>query len=285
MGAAMAGRLLNAGHAVGVYNRTASKADVLVSNGATLLASLAEAAVFGEVVITMLENDAALSAIVGGADGLVSTMPQGAIHVAMGTHSVAFVKAMTEPHADAGVRFISAPVLGRPPAAAAGELGIIVGGAPDAVTACQPLFDAMGRRTYSAGVEPVGAAAAKIVNNMILVCAIEALGEGFALARRLGLPEDSLLEILTDGLFSSPAYQVYGPIIAQEDYFAAPGFSATTGLKDVMLALNAGEIAGVPLPSVDICRDRLLSAIANGFGDADWSVMAYEPAVASASPE
>lgn len=281
MGAAMAGRLCDAGHDVGVYNRTASKAEPLVTRGATVLENVSDAAGYGDVVLTMLENDAALSAVALEDDGLVAGMNRGSIHVAMGTHSIKLIEMLVQAHDNAGLRFVSAPVLGRPPAAEAGQLGIIAGGAPDAVDTCQPLFEAMGRRTYAGGSEPVAAAIAKIINNFILACSIEAMGEGFALGRKCGLPAESLYEILTDGLFGAPAYKIYGKIIADEVYFSQPGFSATTGLKDVSLALAAGDAAAVPLPSANICRDRLLSAIASGHADADWSVMAYEQARAS----
>ena len=281
MGVAMAGRLLAAGHDVAVYNRTASKAADLVSRGAKAATSISEAAGHGEIVITMLENDAALSAVAFGAGGLVAAMPKGAIHIAMGTHSIKLIETLARAHEEAGSRLVGAPVLGRPPAAEAGQLGIIAGGAAGAIEACQPLFDVMGRRTYSGGAEPVGAAAAKIVNNFVLACSIEAMGEGFSLARKCGLAAESLYEILTDGLFSAPAYKIYGKIIAEQGYFDSPGFSATTGLKDVLLALAAGEAVSVPLPSANVCRDRLVGAIANGHAEADWSVMAHEQARAS----
>ncbi|MGE5722981.1 MAG: NAD(P)-dependent oxidoreductase [Sphingomonadales bacterium] len=281
MGVAMAGRILAAGHETGVYNRTASKAEPLVAKGATALATVADAAAFGPVVITMVENDAALSSVALDDGGLVAAMPKGAIHVAMGTHSIALIKKLTEAHQAAGQQLVSAPVMGRPPVAEAGQLGIVAGGPADAIGTCQPLFDAMGRRTYPAGPDPVSAASAKIVNNFILACAVEALGEGFALGRKCGLPADSLFEILTDGLFAAPAYKVYGQIIADQSYFSQPGFSARTGLKDVLLALSAGEAMSVPLPSANVCRDRLLGAIAHGHGDADWAVMAHEQALAS----
>lgn len=281
MGVAMAGQILAAGHELGVYNRTASKGDDLVAKGATRLASVAEAAAFGDVVITMVENDKALSAVTLGEGGLVAGLAKGAVHVAMGTHSIALIKSITEAHEAAGQQFISAPVMGRPPVAEAGQLGIVAGGPADALAKVQPLFDAMGRRTYPAGPLPVSAAAAKIVNNFLLAAAIEALGEGFALGEKCGLPGDALLEILTDGLFSAPAYKIYGKMIVDKSYFDAPGFAATTGLKDVNLALGAGEAMAVPLPSANVCRDRLLSAIANGHSGADWSVMAHEQARAS----
>ena len=140
----------------------------------------------------------------------------------------------------------------------------------------------MGRRTFDAGKEPVAGAAAKIANNLVLACAIEAMGEGFALAEKCGLPGALFLEILTDGLFAAPAYgKIYGKIIADKAYFGDAGFTATTGLKDINLALSAGEGVAVPMPSVNAARDRLLAAIAQGHGDRDWSVMALEQARAS----
>jgi 3-hydroxyisobutyrate dehydrogenase-like beta-hydroxyacid dehydrogenase len=281
MGTAMAGRILDGGHEIAVYNRTASKASELVGRGAKLAETVGKAASFSDVVITMVENDKALTSVVHDAGGILQSLPKGGIHLAMGTHSVAMIQQLTEAHAKAGQVLVSAPVLGRPPAAAAGQIGIITGGPADAVAKVKPLFDAMGRRTFDCGTQPAGAASAKIANNFILACAIEALAEGIVLAEKCGVEGASFVEILTDGLFSAPAYKVYGKIIADRSYFENPGFEATTGLKDVNLALSAGETVGVPLPSANVCRDHLVSAIARGNGKADWAVMADEQARAA----
>jgi len=281
MGLAMADRILGGGNDLAVYNRTAEKASDLVGRGAKLAGTVKDAAQHGDVVITMVENDAALSHVALGDHGLVHSMAKGAIHVCMGTHSLNLIKKLTEAHASAGQVLVSAPVLGRPPVAAAGQLGIIAGGPAAAIQKCQPLFAVIGRRTFDGGPEPVGAAAAKIANNFVLACAIEAMGEGFTLAEKCGVPGASFLDILTDGLFAAPAYKTYGKVIAEKGYFGPPGFTATTGLKDVNLALAAGESVSVPLPSANVCRDRLLGAIAHGNGDRDWSIMAHEQARAS----
>jgi 3-hydroxyisobutyrate dehydrogenase-like beta-hydroxyacid dehydrogenase len=281
MGQAMADRIIGGGHELGVYNRTASKAADLVKKGAMQMGSPAEAAGYADVVITMLENDHALADVVYGEGGLIKSMAKGGIHLCMGTHGTGNIRKLTQAHADAGQVLVSAPVLGRPPAAAAGQLGIITGGPAAAVEKCQPLFAAMGRRTFDGGSEPVAAAAAKIANNFVLAAAIEAMGEGFALAEKCGVPSAGFLDILTDGLFSAPAYKIYGKIISEKGYYGDPGFTATTGLKDVNLALQAGESVAVPLPTANVCRDRLLGAIAHGDGDRDWTVMALEQARAS----
>lgn len=281
MGSAIAGRVLGGGHELAVYNRTASKGDDLVARGAVRAASVAEAAAFGEVVITMLENDAALWNVVSVPAGLLATLPRGRIHLAMGTYSVDTIKKLTEAHAAAGQVLVSGPVLGRPAVAAAGQLGILTGGPAEAVARCQPLFEAIGRRTFDCGTEPIGAAVAKIANNFVLACALEAMAESFVLAEKSGVTGANFLDILTDGLFGSPAYKIYGRLIAEKAYFKEPGFLTTTALKDVNLALAAGETVGVPLPSAGIVRERLVSAIARGHGEADWSVLADEQARAS----
>jgi len=277
----MADRILGGGHEIAVYNRTASKCADLVSRGAKPAETVAETAGFGDVVITMLENDAALSSVVMADGGLLRSLPKGGIHLAMGTHSVAMIGKLTETHAKADQVLVSAPVMGRPPVAAAGQLGILTGGPPAAVEKCQPLFAVMGRRTFDCGAAPAGASAAKIANNAVLACAIEAMAEGFALAEKSGVAGSAFLEILTDGLFAAPAYKIYGKLIAERGYFGEAGFTETTGLKDVNLALAAGETVGVPLPSANVCRDRLLGAIAHGNGERDWSVLAYEQRRAS----
>jgi len=281
MGTAMAERLLAGGHELTVYNRTATKCADLVKGGARLAGSVAEAAQASDVLITMLENDGALSAVALEKGGLVESLPKGAIHVSMGTQSISLIRKLTAAHSDAGQILIGAPVMGRPPAAAVGQLGILAGGPAAAIEKCQPLFAVMGRRTFDAGTAPVAAAAAKISVNLVLACAIEAMGEGFALAEKCGLAGPAFLDILTDGLFAAPAYKIYGKIIAEKGYFGDPGFTATTGLKDINLALAAGESVGVPTPALNVSRDRLLAAIANGHGDRDWTVMALEQARAS----
>jgi 3-hydroxyisobutyrate dehydrogenase-like beta-hydroxyacid dehydrogenase len=279
MGEAMAHRLLDAGHSLAVFNRTQAKASQFAARGAAVAATIGEAA-RGGVVITMLANDAALEEVTLGPDGLVANLPAGGVHIAMGTHSVGLVRALVEAHAAAGQSLISAPVLGRPEAVTAGRLGIIVAGPADALERCRPLFAAIGSRIFEAGADPAAAATVKIANNVLLACAIEALGEAFALTEKSGVAPDLFRAVVTDGLFASPAYTTYAGLIAAKRWEPA-GFSAKLGLKDVDLGLAAGENLGVPMPSASVCRDQLLAAIAHGDGDRDWSVMALQQARAS----
>src|SRR5690606_12643315 len=123
MGQAMAGRLIDAGHDLVVYNRTRSKADELEKKGAKVADSPADACAGREVVITMLTDDAALDQMVSTA--LLGSLAKGAIHVPMGTHSVTALGELEKKHREAGQVLVAAPVLGRPDAAAAGQLGIV----------------------------------------------------------------------------------------------------------------------------------------------------------------
>lgn len=278
MGQAIASRILDAGHELVVYNRTRSKADALEKAGATVADSIGDAVKGRDLVITMLTDDAALKQVAE--SGLIANLKKGGIHAPMGTHSVTALTELDAAHKAAGQKLVACPVLGRPDAAAAGQLGLVPAGPSDAIAALKPIFDVVGRRAFTAGTNPAGASAVKLANNMVLGCAIEAMAEGFALTRKFGVEPAVFNEVLTDGLFAAPAYKVYGNIIAKQAYDQA-GFTTRLGLKDANLMLAAGQAANVPLPSCNVYRDRLIGAIAHGEGDLDWSVMARDQARAS----
>jgi 3-hydroxyisobutyrate dehydrogenase-like beta-hydroxyacid dehydrogenase len=280
MGQAMARRLLEGGHDVGVYNRTAEKLKPLLDRGAKALDSIAAAARYGEAVFTMLADDAAVMDVATKPGGLVESVPNGGIHICAGTHSVACIVGLKALHDKAGQVLLATPMLGRPEVVLSGQAGMVLGGAPPSLERCQPLFAAIARRTFDGGADPVAAAAIKIANNFVLGCAIEAMGEGFALTRKYHVAPEVFLDVMTDGLFACSAYKVYGKIIAEQRYQPA-GQRAVLGLKDANLALAAGEAVGVPLPSGNVWRDRLVGALAHGEGEHDWAVMAKDQARAS----
>lgn len=279
MGQAMARRILDGGHELAVYNRTPDKVRALGDSGAKIVGSITEAALYGEAVFTMLADDAALEDVVWH-QGLLQSLPRGRIHICAGTHGVGIMGKLQAAHAQAGQIMMASPMLGRPEVVASGQAGVVVAGPPEAVARCRPLFETISRRVFVAGSEPAAAAAIKIANNFVLGCAIEAMGEGFSLVRKYGVAPQVFYDVMTDGLFASPAYKVYGKIIVEESY-AKVGQMATLGLKDANLALVAGEAVGVPLPSGNVWRDRLVGAIAHGDGRCDWAVMAREQARAS----
>ena len=275
MGQEIARRLTE--HELVIYNRTRGKTMELAKIGAQVASSIAEACEGREIVITLLSDDVALSDVVLSSRGIRDSLPKGAIHLAMGTHGVHAIRSTASAHEKAGQILVAAPVLGRPDVAAAGQVGIIAAGPANAVDRCQILFDKIGRRVFFAGSAPEGAAAIKLANSFVLGCAIEAMGEAFSLVRKHNVAAGVLYDVMTDGMFSSPAYKVYGRIIVDQDYDRI-GFTTELGLKDINLALAAGDTSRVPLPSANVVRDRLLGAIAHGDGERDWAIMAREQA-------
>ena len=280
MGQAMVRRLLEAKHDVGVYNRTPEKIKDLVTAGAKPVNSIAQACSYGTAVFTMLADDAALADVAGQNGGLLQSLPKGAIHICAGTHGIAAIQKLKSGHAEKGHILICAPMLGRPEVVASGQAGVVIGGPADTLAQCKPLFDAIGRRSFEAGADPTSAAAIKIANNFVLGCAMEAMGEGFSLVRKYGVVPNVFYDVMTDGLFNCSAYKIYGKIMVDESY-SKVGQMAVLGLKDADLALAAGGAVGVPLPSGNVWRDRLVGAVAHGDGDKDWAVMALEQARAS----
>ena len=277
MGSGMAGRILEGGHDLVVYDVIAESTARVAAAGARVAASVAELCDGREVVITMLVEEAAVNAVAFGEGGLCDSLPAGAIHLAMGTYGIGTVRALAAAHSAAKQILVAAPVLGRPDLAAAGQLGIVTAGPDEAVGRCEPLFKIIGRLTFHAGQEPEAASAVKLANNLVLGCAIQAMGEAFSLVRRYDVAPQVLYDVMTEGLFSAPAYKVYGKIIVDESY-ARAGSTISLNLKDANLIIAAGDIARVPLPGGNTFRDRLLGAIAHGDADKDVAALALEQA-------
>jgi 3-hydroxyisobutyrate dehydrogenase-like beta-hydroxyacid dehydrogenase len=277
MGQGMGQRLLGSGHDLLVFNRTPGKAAELEKAGARSAATVADVCKDRDVIISMVADDAALNDVVLTPGGIRQSLGKGGVHVAMGTHSAAAIQALAAAHAEAAQTLVAAPVLGRPDAAAAGQLVIVAGGPAEAIKRCEQVFQVMGRKTVEAGPKPEAAIAIKLANNFVLACAIEAMAEGFSLVRKYGVQPQVFYEVITEGLFAAPAYKVYGKLIVDQAY-DKPGFTSVLGLKDVKLALAAAELVKVPLPSGSVVRDRLIGAIAHGDGDKDWAVLAREQA-------
>ncbi len=271
MGSGIAANLIKAGHEVTVYNRTAAKADPLVKQSAKLAASVAEACQ-GEVVFTMLANDEALSDVTHGDGGILASLPKGALHISSSTISVDLSEKLTADHAAAGQSFVSAPVFGRPAAAAAGQLFVVAAGVPDAVKTATPLLDAIGQRTFVISETPKAANLVKLSGNFLIAAVIESLGEAMALVSKGGVDKHQYLEILTSTLFGAPVYKTYGDLIASQKFEPA-GFAAPLGAKDIRLALAAAEELRVAMPLASLLRDRFITLLAHGGDKLDWSAI------------
>jgi 3-hydroxyisobutyrate dehydrogenase-like beta-hydroxyacid dehydrogenase len=271
MGSGMAANLLRAGHQLTIFNRSADRRRPLLELGAREAATVADACT-EEVVITMLADDAALRQVALGDGGIVARLRAGGTHVSMSTVSVALTRELSAAHAQGRQRFIAAPVFGRPEMAAAGKLFIVAAGAAEPLKMCQPLFDAMGQRTFPFGTEPDTASLVKLTGNFLLAATIETLGEALALVGKAGIDPAGFVELMTSTLFPAPAYRTYGNLIV-EGKFQPAGFAAPLGHKDVRLLLAASESLHVPMPLASLVNDRFHRLIAQGGEKLDWSAI------------
>nr|WP_224248738.1 NAD(P)-dependent oxidoreductase [Hyalangium gracile] len=272
MGLAMAKNLLKAGHELAVYNRTQAKGESLRAEGARVAETPREAARGAEVVFTMLADDRAVEAVVFGETGIISGMEKGAVHISSSTISVALSERMAEAHARASQGYVSAPVFGRPDAAAAKQLWVLVAGPAADVQRCRPLLEAVGRGMSLLGEKASAANVVKLSGNFLIASLMEALGEAFALTRKAGVEPKTFLEVFQSVFAKGPIFERYATLIANAQYEPA-GFALRLGLKDVGLVLQAGGDAQVPMPLASLLRDHYLESVARGMGEQDWAAL------------
>jgi len=266
MGRGTANRLLDSGYPLSVWNRSLEVTESFRLRGA-VVAERPEQLFDADAVITMLADDAAVEAV-WITPGLVQKLPASTIHLNMASVSLRLGQRLTEMHRATNTQYVSAPVFGRPEPAASGQLDIVAGGAEDAVARCAPLFEALGRRWFNVGTEAYYANIVKIARNFLNGAIIESLGEAFALVQKSGVDPATFLDIITSTSMNSPAYKSYGRMILEK---TAATFPLKLGLKDVELALQAGNDSAVPLPLCALLREQHLAAIAHGYGDRDWA--------------
>jgi 3-hydroxyisobutyrate dehydrogenase-like beta-hydroxyacid dehydrogenase len=275
MGAAMAANLATAGHRVTAYVRRPDQMDKIAALGVKPTREIAD--LFDcEVVISMLPDDTAVRDVVLGREdfgigGLAAGLKRGAIHLSMSTISTSTASHLAREHARHGQGYVAAPVFGNPEAARARQLYVIAAGALTDVERCQPLFDSLGQKTFVVGIDPEHANLIKLLGNMMTATTLEMLGEVVAVILKRGLDPRSFIDIMTSTMFGGRAHKIYGDKIVNQSY--APGFVMPLVLKDVRLALAEAEKAGAPMPSVNVVRDRLITGIARGYADLDWTAL------------
>jgi len=278
MGKGMAKRILESGHDLAVYDVVREATAEFGSAGARVASSVKELCGDRELVVTMLVEDATVMDVALTTGGMRDSLPSGAIHLAMGTYGVATIRALADAHSKANQILVAAPVLGRPDLAASGQLGIVAAGPQEAVQRCREVLQVIGRRIFEAGLKPESATAIKLANNLVLGAALVAQAEAFSLVRKYGVEPQVMYDVMTDGLFAgAPAYKGYGKTMVDQT-FDKVGSPVFVGIKDANLILAAADIARVPLPTLDVYRERLLGAIAHGDGDKDQAVLAREQA-------
>lgn len=272
MGVPMVMSLLKAGYNVKVYNRTPEKARDVVAAGAEQVDHLADVAVPGGIVISMVSNDQALEEVTMGDAGFGESLGAGGVHLSMSTVSPETSRKLADFHRKQNSQYVASPVFGRPDAAAAQKLFILSSGQNDAKERVKPVQEAMGQRVFDLGEEPGNANVIKLGGNFMIMAAMEAMAESFNLAEKNGIDRQLAAEVYASTLFNCTVYNGYGTMIANRKYEPA-GFQLELGLKDCNLVLEEANAKQTPMPFASLLHDSLLASVAKGRGKQDWSAL------------
>ena len=260
LGLPIAEKLIAAGYALRVYNRTAEKSAPLIALGATAVKSAAESAIAGGAVLSVVADDRAILEVAS--DDFCEALGTG-IHVSLSTVSPVTSRTLAERHARFGGRFVAAPVFGRPEAAAAKKLWICTSGAAASKEAVKPIFDAIGQGVFDFGEEVGAANIVKLAGNFLITAAVEAMAEASAMAEKNGVARADLLNMLSSTIFNCPIYANYGKGIIHSQFEPA-GFAIPLILKDMHLVQKTASDARAPMPIVNLLIDRYLTLLAKG---------------------
>mmetsp|Transcript_77359 Transcript_77359/g.208787 ORF Transcript_77359/g.208787 Transcript_77359/m.208787 type:complete len:320 (-) Transcript_77359:11-970(-) len=283
----IAKNLLSAGARFRIYNRTESKTVQFKDSLDNELAAKVEIVTSpkdaipspGGIVISMVANDDALDAIVAGEDGILAGLSEGGIHLCMSTVSPTIVRKLHALHKAKGAYFVSCPVFGRPPVAAAKRLIAVLGGEQAALDRVTPLIQATSQKIVVAGDSPDKSNTLKLCGNFMILATIQAQAEAFALAESHGIDRNAAYELISgpQGMFASiPLLPVYGKMIAQRNYEPV-GFTATNGLKDARLINDTASEVDLEMPIAQLVLDRLTRTVASDDGKGgskDWATFA-----------
>jgi len=273
MGAAMAQRLMGAGHELAVWNRTEGRTEPLAREGAIVAGTPAEAELGADAVITMLFDDHAHEEVLFGSNGLMDALTPSTLHISCSTISVAMSERLTREHARRGVPFVAAPVFGRPNVAEAGKLWIVVGGSEENVERARPILEPLSRGISVVGREPRQAHALKLGGNFLISTMIQSLGEAFVFAESQGIEPGVFLEAVNSALFQSPFYAAYGNVMLHPPEQA--GASIDLGAKDTRLLREAAAGANARLSLADNLAEIFEEAKRAGLAHEDWAVGQY----------
>ena len=256
LGLPMATNLLNAGYPLRVYNRTASKAETLVAQGAQLAPRPVDAVTSGGIVASIVWDDAALESVVM-SDGFLEHLGPDGIHLSMSTVLPETAKKLAAIHAQHGSVYVEAPIFGRPEAAFAKQLWIPVAGPQSAKERVRPLLSAMGAQgIFDFGEEVSAATLVKLVGNFLIVSAGYSMREALSMAQKNGVDPKAVVEMLTQTLLPAPIYQSYGRRIAEN---TAPFSQNAIPLKDVGFFKQTAQQVESPTPIARLLHDLLRS--------------------------
>jgi 3-hydroxyisobutyrate dehydrogenase len=268
MGSRQAANLRRAGHELTVFNRTRSTAEQWAAeHGATVADTPSAVAAASDVVFSMVVDGAQVKDVLLGDDGAIHGAREGALFVDMSTIAPSDSREIAAALAARDVAFCDAPVTGSSPRAQDGTLTIMIGGAPDDVQRVQPLLEAMGSLIVATG--PVGSGdAVKLINNAVGAANAATLAQALIVGDAQGLDLDALVAVMGAGSGGSAVLALKATPMREHDYTTL--FKTEHMLKDVRLALEEAQAAGVPFPAAAGARDALVGAVGRGHGDDDF---------------
>lgn len=270
MGTAMAHRLLDQGFDLDFWNRSSKEVGDLLDKGARKVEL--DDALQNEFIISFLSNDAAALDVFS--DQRLEAAKRGAIHINMATLSPVASQTLATRHADHGVGYIAAPVLGRPLAITNGKLLIVAAGKAEDIETASVIFEKAAAQYWNVGEDHAKSNIVKLGVNYNLIHALQAIGESVALVESGGVDPNTFIEILTHTAFTGAAYQGYGPMIVNRRY-SPPGFSMALALKDVKLVEAAASDLGLKLPVASVLHELFEQALVDPeLKDLDWSAIA-----------
>lgn len=272
MGSGMAGCIRKAGYDLTVWNRTGTKADPLVTMGAKRAVSARDAVIDADVVITCLMDDQSVLDMVNGEGGILAAMKPGAVHLCVTTISPNCADALAKLHREHGTHYVSGPVIGRPDAAATGQLVTYLGGDAGAIAAVKPVCESYAKMVTVISERPSIANAMKLCINYAGISIIEIIGETYAFGEKSGIDLNYLQQFF-QMMIAHPAMKMYAEKARIRDFNAEAGFAMNAGLKDVRLMLASAGEAGVALEIGQIIERKMLTAMSSGLEAADWSAI------------
>jgi 3-hydroxyisobutyrate dehydrogenase-like beta-hydroxyacid dehydrogenase len=270
MGEPIARRLLAAGHELVVYNRTPGRADRLVELGAAEVGSPADVWDTAEACITMVADDKALRELTAGEGGLFDDRGRGHTVIDMSTVSPSASAELAEEAERVGIAFLRAPVSGNPTVVEAGNLGIMVSGDEAGFEKLEPMLHDIGPNVFYVG----GAEEARVLKlalNLMIAGTAELMAEALVLGEASGLDRAKLLEVMAASAIGSPFVKYKTAPLVEDDYTAT--FTSAAMHKDLALALEAGDNAGVPLPVTAVVQQLVLACMSSGMADLDLMVL------------
>jgi 3-hydroxyisobutyrate dehydrogenase-like beta-hydroxyacid dehydrogenase len=247
MGHGMAGRYLDAGFTVAVFNRSKAKACDLIARGAQWATSPEDAAIDADAVVTMVADDAASRAVWLGKDGAAATMKAGTLAIECSTVSYDHALHLARELRGRGLTYIDCPVTGLPDAAASGELTLLVGADPPDLEKARPYLAPLGNAIRHFGGIGTGTVY-KLINNLMGAIQIAGLAEGLAIAEQAGLDMKLVVEAIASGVTASPQVIRHSKRMAARDFEGAT-FTAALRHKDAAYAVRLAEglLSAAPL--------------------------------------